>query len=140
MEWELSAGGWAPATPRASELTDEYQVLDVSFEILVGRAWRQPKQDETRLCLLGTLHTFRVGTVCVRNVHRPALDFEPYIKELSRIANEGKPRRSQRLRLTCQHHEAGQRLSHHSRAAAWMPKAAVAHTERWGGYSGSKTV
>ena len=38
----------------------------------------------------GEVHTFRVGAdpVRVRNVHRPALDFEPYIRALCRTANE----------------------------------------------------
>jgi hypothetical protein len=38
----------------------------------------------------GTVHIFRVGDspVRVRNVHHPALDFEPYIKRLCRAATE----------------------------------------------------
>ena len=38
----------------------------------------------------GTVHTFRVGPdpARVRNVHRPARDFEPYIHSLCGTANE----------------------------------------------------
>jgi hypothetical protein len=38
----------------------------------------------------GTVHTFRVGSTParIRNVHRPALDFEPYIRLLNATFNE----------------------------------------------------
>jgi hypothetical protein len=38
----------------------------------------------------GTVHAFRVGAgpVRVRNLHRPALDFEPYINWLCSAANQ----------------------------------------------------
>ena len=38
----------------------------------------------------GTVHTFRVraSPIRVRNMHRPTLDFEPYIKRLCSAANQ----------------------------------------------------
>ncbi len=90
MEWELPAGGWAPQPHVHPDLTEEYEVLEGSFEILVGREWRTLREGESASVPPGAVHTFRVGAgpVRVRNVHRPALDFEPYIKKLCRTANE----------------------------------------------------
>jgi hypothetical protein len=57
---------------------------------LLGDGWRTLKQGESASVPPGTVHTFRVGAgpVRVRNVPRPALDFEPYITKLCRTANE----------------------------------------------------
>lgn len=90
MEWELPAGGWAPQPHVHLGLTEEYELLEGSLEILVGEQWRMLAPGERASVPPGTVHTFRVGAAParVRNVHRPALDFEPYIKELCRTANE----------------------------------------------------
>jgi hypothetical protein len=90
MEWELPAGGWAPQPHVHPRLTEEYQVLEGSLEILVGKEWRTVGEGEAASVPPGTVHTFRVGAapVRVRNVHRPALDFEPYVKRLCTTANE----------------------------------------------------
>ena len=81
MELELPAGAWAPQPHVHPDLTEEYEVLEGSFEILVGGEWRRLKEGEGASLPPGTVHTFRVGRAParVRNVHRPALDFEPYI-------------------------------------------------------------
>lgn len=90
MEWELPAGGWAPQPHVHPRLTEEYEVLDGTFDVLVGDEWRELAAAEAVAVPPGTTHTFRVGDhpVRVHNVHRPALDFEPYIKALCKAANE----------------------------------------------------
>ncbi len=90
MELELPAGGWAPQPHVHPRLTEEYEVLDGSFEVMVGDEWRELGTGDTASVAPGTVHCFRVGSsaVRVRNVHRPALDFEPYIKKLCAVANE----------------------------------------------------
>jgi hypothetical protein len=57
---------------------------------LAGDEWRALGQGERVSVPPGTAHTFRVGAapVRVRNLHRPPLDFEPYIKKLCSTANE----------------------------------------------------
>jgi mannose-6-phosphate isomerase-like protein (cupin superfamily) len=92
MEWELPARGWAPQPHIHPDLTEEYEVLEGSFEILVGEEWRALEAGEYASVPPGTVHSFRVGAapVRVRNVHRPALDFEPYIRKLCSTANERK--------------------------------------------------
>jgi hypothetical protein len=71
-------------------LTEEYEVLEGTLQILVGSEWRELQQGERASVPPGIVHTFRVGAapVRVRNMHRPALDFEPYIKKLCKTANE----------------------------------------------------
>jgi quercetin dioxygenase-like cupin family protein len=76
MEFELPVGGWAPQPHVHPRLTEEYEVLDGTFEVLVDRDWRELGPDDTASVAPGTVHSFRVGpsAVRVRNVHRPALD------------------------------------------------------------------
>lgn len=90
MEWKLPAHGWAPQPHVHPRLTEEYQVLEGSWDVLVGSEWRNLTTGDTASVPPGTVHTFRIGDslVRVRNVHRPALDFEPYIKRLCRAANQ----------------------------------------------------
>lgn len=90
MELELPAHGWAPRPHVHPQLTEQYQVLQGSLDVLVGSEWRTLAAGEGASVPPGTVHTFRVGDspVRVRNVHRPALDFEPYIKRLCSAANQ----------------------------------------------------
>jgi quercetin dioxygenase-like cupin family protein len=90
MECELPAHGWAPHSHVHPCLTEEYHVLEGSLDILVGSDWHNLTAGESASVPPGTVHTFRVGgsSVRVRNVHRPALDFESYIKRLCSAANE----------------------------------------------------
>src|SRR5215216_672402 len=90
MEWELPAKGWAPRPHIHPRLTEEYEVRDGSLDVLIGSEWRTMTAGEAASVPAGTVHTFRVGPgpVRVRNVHRPALDFEPYIKRLCAAANQ----------------------------------------------------
>lgn len=90
MEWELPAHGWAPQPHVHPRLTEEYEVLEGSLDVLVGGEWRQLTAGGAASVPPGTAHTFRVGgnPVRVRNVHRPALDFEPYVTRLCRTANQ----------------------------------------------------
>jgi mannose-6-phosphate isomerase-like protein (cupin superfamily) len=90
MEWGLPARGWAPQPHVHPRLTEEYEVLEGSLEVLVGDEWRKLAPGDAASVPPGTVHTFRVGgsPVRVRNMHRPALDFEPYIKRLCKAANQ----------------------------------------------------
>jgi mannose-6-phosphate isomerase-like protein (cupin superfamily) len=90
MEWLLPARGWAPQRHVHPSLTEEYEVLEGSLDLLIGREWRVLRRGEHAAVPPGTVHTFRVGPgpARVRNVHRPARDFEPYIQRLCRTANE----------------------------------------------------
>jgi quercetin dioxygenase-like cupin family protein len=90
MEWSLPANGWAPDAHVHPHLTEEYEVIEGSLEVMVDGEWRTLAAGETAAVPPGAVHTFRVGDtpVQVRNTHRPALDFEPYIRRLCDAANE----------------------------------------------------
>jgi mannose-6-phosphate isomerase-like protein (cupin superfamily) len=90
MEWELPARGWAPQPHLHPLLTEEYEVLEGSLKVLVGSEWRTLRAGDSASVPPGTVHTFRVvgRPARVRNIHRPALDFEPYIIRLCRAANQ----------------------------------------------------
>jgi hypothetical protein len=65
-------------------------VVDGSLDVLIGSEWRTLIAGEAASVSPAMVHTFRVGgdPVRVRNVHRPALDFESYIKRLCSAANQ----------------------------------------------------
>lgn len=85
------AEGLGPSTPHPS--SSHRGVRGARW--LAGRLDRErvthSGRTRRRLGAAGTVHTFRVGggPVRVRNVHRAALDFEPYIKRLCSAANKG---------------------------------------------------
>ena len=89
MEWQLPAGGWSPQPHVHPHLTEDYEVLDGELELLINRSWRRLRPGDRASVAPGTVHTFRVGAAParVRNVHRPACDFEPYIRALCATAN-----------------------------------------------------
>jgi mannose-6-phosphate isomerase-like protein (cupin superfamily) len=90
MEWDLPAHGWAPGTHVHPGLTEEYEVLDGSLDVQIAGVWKTLQRGESALVPRCAVHTFRVGSAParVRNVHRPALDFEPYIRLLNATFNE----------------------------------------------------
>jgi quercetin dioxygenase-like cupin family protein len=90
MELELPPGGWAPQAHVHPGLVEEYEVLEGALDVLIGGEWQTLGEGAIASVPPGTVHTFRVGDspVRVRNVHRPALDFEPYIERLCSAANE----------------------------------------------------
>jgi mannose-6-phosphate isomerase-like protein (cupin superfamily) len=90
IEMELPAHGWAPQPHVHPRITEEYEVLEGSLDVLVGSDWHTLKSGDAASVPPGTVHTFRVGgsPVRVRDVHRPALDFEPYIRRLCTAANQ----------------------------------------------------
>lgn len=142
MEWELPAGGWAPQPHVHPGLTEEYEVLAGSFEVLLGGEWRTLKQGESASVPPGTVHTFRVGAgpVRVRNVHRPALDFEPYITKLCRTANERNLGDLSGLRSLLYIAMLVNEYPQHSRAAGRLLNAAVRPVAAIGRLLGLKTV
>jgi mannose-6-phosphate isomerase-like protein (cupin superfamily) len=90
MELDLPARAWASRPHIHPGLAEEYEVLEGALDVLIGSEWRTLGEGAIASVPPGTVHTFRVGDspVRVRNVHRPALDFEPYIRRLCSAANE----------------------------------------------------
>lgn len=134
MEWTLPAGAWAPQPHVHPSLTEEYEVLAGSLEILVGREWRRLTQGERAPVPPGAVHAFRVGAAParVRNVHRPVLDFEPYIKRLCRTANERELGNLRGIRALLYVAMLIREYPNHSRAAGRLLNAAVRPLARLG--------
>jgi mannose-6-phosphate isomerase-like protein (cupin superfamily) len=90
MRWHLPAGGWAPQAHVHPNLSEDYEVLTGSLDLLQHGRWQKLAPGDAASIAPGTAHTFRVadGPAVVRNVHRPALDFEPYIRRLCAAANQ----------------------------------------------------
>ena len=75
-----AAGGRLGPQPHVHpRLTEEYEVLDGSLDVLLGSEWRALTASDAASVPPGTAHTFRVGAgpVRVRNMHRPALTSSP---------------------------------------------------------------
>jgi len=142
MELELPAGGWAPQPHVHPNLTEEYEVLEGSFEVLVENEWRTLGEGESASVPPGTVHTFRVGAapVRVRNVHQPALDFEPYIKKLCRTANERNLHDLSGFRSLIYIAMLVNQYPRHSKAPGRLLNAAVGPLARIGRLCGLKTA
>jgi quercetin dioxygenase-like cupin family protein len=90
MEWELPAHGWAPREHVHPALTESYSVTEGSLDVVIEGDWRTLRPGDEASVPPGSVHTFRVGgsPVRLRNMHSPALDFEPYIRHLCDAARE----------------------------------------------------
>src|SRR3954471_9572161 len=86
FEWIFPAGTFAPPPHMHPSQVEEYEVLEGELDVLIGSKWRTLLAGESASVPVGVNHTFRRPRqfVRVRNVHRPALGFEPFIESMSR--------------------------------------------------------
>ena len=85
-----SAGPPPHFHPRQEE---QWQVLAGTLEVQVDGNWRTLREGESATIPAGHVHTLRNRTnetVRVLDVHVPALDFQDYMLDLHRLAEEGK--------------------------------------------------
>jgi quercetin dioxygenase-like cupin family protein len=83
MEFLLPSGCVPPPPHVHPHQVEEYEVLEGSFEVVVGGTWRTLGPGEAASVPQGALHTFRNRSgagVHVRNWHRPAMRFEEFIE------------------------------------------------------------
>ena len=88
MEFTLPPGSVSPPPHVHHGLTEEYEVIEGTFDVMSAGAWRTLGPGESASIPPATLHTFknRSGApVRVRNVHRPAARFEDYIEHIHRL-------------------------------------------------------
>jgi mannose-6-phosphate isomerase-like protein (cupin superfamily) len=88
MEFTLPPGSVSPPPHVHHGLTEEYEVIEGSFDVMSGGAWTTLGPGESASIPPETLHTFKNrsgATVQVRNVHRPAARFEDYIEHIYRL-------------------------------------------------------
>lgn len=88
MEFTLPSGSVAPPPHIHADLTEEYEVIEGTFEVMVDEVWEALTPGQSASVPPATLHTFRNrsgATVRVRNVHRPPARFEDYIEHIYRL-------------------------------------------------------
>lgn len=88
MEFTLPPGSVAPPPHVHGDLTEEYEVIEGSFDVMVDGAWTTLAPGESATVPRGALHTFKNrsgATVRVRNVHRPPARFEDYIEHINKL-------------------------------------------------------
>jgi mannose-6-phosphate isomerase-like protein (cupin superfamily) len=85
MEFTLPSGSVSPPPHVHPRPVEEYEVIEGSFELMVGGAWSTLSVGQSASVPAGVLHTFRNRSgrpVRVRNVHAPAERFEDYIEQI----------------------------------------------------------
>jgi len=83
MEFVLPSGCVSPPPHIHPRQTEEYEVLEGRFDVIVDGVWRTLTAGESASVPIGALHTFRNRSgevVRVRNWHRPAMRFEDFIE------------------------------------------------------------
>jgi quercetin dioxygenase-like cupin family protein len=88
MQFTLPPGSVSPPPHVHRGMTEEYQVIVGSFDVMSDSAWATLGPGESASIPPGVLHTFknRSGApVRVRNIHRPAARFEDYIEHIYRL-------------------------------------------------------
>jgi quercetin dioxygenase-like cupin family protein len=114
MEWEITrstadtsgdlfeATNWLDAQmagppvhvhPTAEE---SYEVVEGALDVYLDGEWRTVRAGETAIALPGVPHTLRNATteqVRVVNIHRPALQFESFFREMHSLIQQGKIKR-----------------------------------------------
>jgi mannose-6-phosphate isomerase-like protein (cupin superfamily) len=88
MEFTLPAGSVAPPPHVHAGLTEEYEAIEGSLDVMVGDAWTTLAPGQSASVPPDTLHTFKNrsgATVRVRNVHRPPARFEDYIEHICKL-------------------------------------------------------
>lgn len=82
MQFTLPPGSVSPPPHVRAGLTEEYEVIEGTLELMSAGTWTSVASGESASIPPATLHTFRnrsVAPVRVRNVHRPPARFEDYI-------------------------------------------------------------
>jgi quercetin dioxygenase-like cupin family protein len=75
---------------------ESYQVIEGSLDICVDGEWRTLRAGESASVPAGVPHTLRNATaepVRIVNVHRPALQFESFFREMQALIGHGKIKR-----------------------------------------------
>lgn len=86
FEWIFPRGTFAPPPHMHPAQVEEYEVLEGELEVLIGDEWQTLRAGQSAAVPVGVAHTFKrpKDLVRVRNFHRPALGFEPFIESMSR--------------------------------------------------------
>ncbi len=75
---------------------DSFEVLEGALDVCVDGEWRTVRAGETATAPAGVPHTLRNATteqVRLVNIHRPALQFESFFREMHSLIEQGKIKR-----------------------------------------------
>jgi quercetin dioxygenase-like cupin family protein len=90
MQFTLPPGAVAPPPHVHADLSEEYEVIEGAFDVMLNGSWRTLRPGESASVPPGALHTFKnrsKAAVRVRNVHRPPARFEDYIAHIHRLTH-----------------------------------------------------
>jgi mannose-6-phosphate isomerase-like protein (cupin superfamily) len=93
LEMTLPAGAAGPPPHFHPRQDEQWHVLGGTLAVQVDGNWRDLREGESATIPAGHVHTLRNRTnetVRVLDVHIPALDFQDYMLDLHRLAQEGK--------------------------------------------------
>jgi quercetin dioxygenase-like cupin family protein len=75
---------------------ESYEVVEGALDVFLDGEWRTVRAGETATVPAGAPHTVRNATtesVRIVNIHRPALQFEPFFREMHALIQQGKIKR-----------------------------------------------
>jgi quercetin dioxygenase-like cupin family protein len=75
---------------------ESYEVIEGALDVCVDGKWRTLRAGESATVPAGVAHTLRnatTETVRLVNIHRPALQFEPFFREMHELIRQGKIKR-----------------------------------------------
>lgn len=75
---------------------ESYEVIEGTLDVCLDGEWRTVRAGETAIAPAGVPHTLRNATteqVRLVNIHRPALEFESFFREMHSLIQQGKIKR-----------------------------------------------
>lgn len=140
MEFTLPSGAFTPPVHRHPSQVEEYEVLEGTFEVMVGGRWRTLGGGNSASVPVNADHTFRTiagQTVRVRNFHRPGGRFDEFIEKQYRFVTserfKGLKRPSTAIVMAMAWREHSDLLVPSSRPLRWA-MAILARIGRLAGY------
>ncbi len=73
---------------------ESYEVVEGALDVCVDGEWRTVRKGETAVVPAGVPHTLRTTEpVQIVNIHRPALQFESFFRDMQKLIEQGKIKR-----------------------------------------------
>ena len=92
----IDAGMTGPPVHVHPTADESYEVLEGALDVCVDGVWKTLRAGESATAPAGVPHTLRNATsepVRIVNIHRPALQFESFFREMHALISEGKIKR-----------------------------------------------
>jgi mannose-6-phosphate isomerase-like protein (cupin superfamily) len=92
----IDAGMTGPPVHVHPTADESYEVLEGALDVCVDGVWKTVRAGESATAPAGVPHTLRNATsepVRIVNIHRPALKFESFFREMHALIGQGKIKR-----------------------------------------------